>query len=75
MTKLKLGCTKILQAVLSSGEGERAAVSLHARRRNSPHFSHTLEDMSGFQLVSPLVNPRTADTIQALLVCLRKEEG
>lgn len=58
--KLKLGRTKIWQVVLSSREGEWAAVFLHAWRRNSPHFCHMLEDLSGLQLVSPLVNPRTA---------------
>lgn len=57
MRALKNDSTKILQVVCYSREGECAAVSLYAWRRDAPHLSHTLEDLRRLQLVSPLIDP------------------
>lgn len=55
--------TKILQVVLFSRKGQRAAISLNARRRDAPQLSHVLEDLRRLQLVSPMIDSRSVRKI------------
>lgn len=72
MRTLTIDCTKILQVVLLSRERQWAAISLYVWRREPPYLSHTLENLRGLQLVSPLIDAWSIRILQLFKCVMAK---